>query len=362
MIYLENVLTTIEGYPYRFWVNVVPPANDTSNPLDRNPYVYSFEDTIKHNSVNDKSFNVKVTPQVAGNSIDNISKELHCDVIRFGLISKSQMPESDEFVLDTSTYEIFRNAIRQEGQELKHEILRFVHLINSHWPEQGVSVYDLADNFANSYDELREWTLNLYKADLLSQKRESHVYRKNRGQVRANPFIENPSKSEEIRQLLSRREEELSPGCFTSVFVVHGHNLELLGKVSTFLAELGLEPIILHEQPDKGRTIIEKFTEHADVPYAVVLLTGDDIGGKAGTRLDGLKPRPRQNVVFELGYFLGKIGRNRVCALYEGGVEILSDYSGVLYISIDSEGAWRSKLARELKAAGLPIDMKDVAG
>jgi predicted nucleotide-binding protein len=89
----------------------------------------------------------------------------------------------------------------------------------------------------------------------------------------------------------------------------------------------------------------------------VILLTGDDRGGMWKASYEEQKPRARQNVILELGFFLGKLGRERVCALYQPGVEIPSDYSGVLFVSLDAGGAWRLALARELKAAGLDIDM-----
>lgn len=141
------------------------------------------------------------------------------------------------------------------------------------------------------------------------------------------------------------------------VFLVHGHDEGAREKVARYLEKLDLEPIILHEQPNKGRTIIEKFTEYADVAYAVVLITADDIGGPKGTNADNLTARARQNVIFELGYFLGALGRDHVCALHQTGVEILSDYSGVVYVTLDAANAWRLDLAREMKAAGLPVDM-----
>src|ERR1043166_794037 len=141
------------------------------------------------------------------------------------------------------------------------------------------------------------------------------------------------------------------------IFIVHGHDEGAREKVARFLEKLDLEPIILHEQPNKGRTIIEKFVDNADVAYAVVLMTADDIGGIRGSSLESQNPRSRQNVVFELGYFLGKLGRDRVCALYESTVEILSDYEGVLYIPLDASESWRHKLAKEFMAAGLSIDM-----
>jgi predicted nucleotide-binding protein len=106
-----------------------------------------------------------------------------------------------------------------------------------------------------------------------------------------------------------------------------------------------------------GRTIIEEFEHHAAVGFAVVLLTPDDVGAPKADPTT-LKPRPRQNVVFELGYFKA-LGHGRVRALVSRGVdmEIFSDYSGVPTIRLDSTGAWPLQLARELKAAGLPVDL-----
>lgn len=115
--------------------------------------------------------------------------------------------------------------------------------------------------------------------------------------------------------------------------------------------------MILHEQPNSGRTIIEKFEEYSNVGFAIVLLTADDIGGvKNGNEL---QLRARQNVIFELGFFNGKLGRNRVCCLYEAGVELPSDYSGVVYVEYDS-GQWKMNLVRELRAAGYQVDANDV--
>jgi predicted nucleotide-binding protein len=141
------------------------------------------------------------------------------------------------------------------------------------------------------------------------------------------------------------------------VFLVHGHDAGTLQQVARFLEKLRQDVVILHEQPNGGRTIIEKFEEYADVGFAVVLLTPDDIGGPRATPHDVQKLRARQNVILELGYFIGRLGRSRVCALYVDGVEIPSDFSGVLYVGLDSGGAWRLNLAKELKAAGLPVDM-----
>ncbi len=140
-----------------------------------------------------------------------------------------------------------------------------------------------------------------------------------------------------------------------NVFLVHGHDEAATESVARFLEKLDLHPIILHEQPSQGRTVIEKFEAHADVGFAVVLLTPDDVGGLASG--GELKPRARQNAILELGYFIGRLGRSRVCALYVEGVEIPSDFHGVVYVPYDAAGGWRLKLASEIRAAGLPVDM-----
>ncbi|MGB8035837.1 MAG: nucleotide-binding protein, partial [Nitrososphaeraceae archaeon] len=99
------------------------------------------------------------------------------------------------------------------------------------------------------------------------------------------------------------------------VFIVHGHDDGSKNELASFLYRLGLTPIILHEQANEGRTVVEKFESYAsDVGYAFILLTPDDVGGKDKAEL---KPRARQNVILELGYFMGKLGRDRVCGLYK---------------------------------------------
>ncbi|MDE0111000.1 MAG: nucleotide-binding protein, partial [Albidovulum sp.] len=143
------------------------------------------------------------------------------------------------------------------------------------------------------------------------------------------------------------------------VFVIHGRDEAVREMVARFLEKFKLEPVILHEQPNRGRTTIEKFEDHADVGFAVVLLTPDDAGALAGNG-DDPKPRARQNVILELGFFLGKLGRERVCSLVKGDVETPSDYDGVVHTRFDNAGGWTLKLAQELKAAGFDVDVNRV--
>jgi predicted nucleotide-binding protein len=143
------------------------------------------------------------------------------------------------------------------------------------------------------------------------------------------------------------------------IFIVHGHNDSVKESVARFIEKLSLNTVILHEKPNKGRTIIEKFEEYSSVAFAVVILTPDDVGSSKDDQAN-LKPRARQNVMLELGYFLGTLGRTHVCALYSEGVEIPSDIKGVLYIPLDASEAWKLRLSKEIKATGIDIDLNDV--
>ena len=143
------------------------------------------------------------------------------------------------------------------------------------------------------------------------------------------------------------------------IFIVHGHNNEIKQTVARTITKLKLEPIILHEQIDKGKTIIEKFEQNSsDVDFAVILLTADD-EGKAKTDND-YKIRARQNVVFEMGYFIGKLGREKVFLLLENGVDKPGDLDGIVYVPIDNEDGWKLKLVRELKASGYKVTADDL--
>lgn len=139
-------------------------------------------------------------------------------------------------------------------------------------------------------------------------------------------------------------------------FIVHGHDDARKHELARFLARVtGEEPVVLHEQPNKGRVLIEKFEQSAaGTGFAVVLLTADDLGRARADAED--QPRGRQNVVFEMGFFFGALGRERVAVLYEEGVEVIGDVNGLVYIALDPAGAWKSDLASELDAAGLPVN------
>ena len=135
-----------------------------------------------------------------------------------------------------------------------------------------------------------------------------------------------------------------------SIFIVHGHDEHMKMAASNFVRKIGFNPIILHEQPDGGNTIIEKFQEYSDVAFAIILYSPDD-------EMKNDKKRARQNVVFEHGFFIGKFGRNRVVALMKDAddIEKPSDLQGVLYKPFDTN--WELAVAKEMKHSGLDIDL-----
>ena len=144
------------------------------------------------------------------------------------------------------------------------------------------------------------------------------------------------------------------------IFIVHGHDDAAKIEMARTLEKAGFEAIILHEQPDAGRTIIEKIEAYTDVAFAVVLYTGCDLGRAKEDKIENEKFRARQNVVFEHGYLIGKLGRKNVCALVKGDVETPGDISGVVYTSMDAAGAWKIQMFKNIKEAGLDVDFNKI--
>lgn len=167
---------------------------------------------------------------------------------------------------------------------------------------------------------------------------------------KAKLAISMPQKKTEIKKI---GELDLS-----KVFIVHGRDELTKVESARFIEKLGFSAIILHEQASAGKTIIEKIEENTNVGFAVVLYTPCDVGGLAGETEQ--KSRARQNVVFEHGYLIAKLGRQNVCALVKGNVEIPNDISGIVYIPLDEHGAWHIALAKELRKAGYAVDMNKV--
>lgn len=138
---------------------------------------------------------------------------------------------------------------------------------------------------------------------------------------------------------------------FDKVFIVHGHDGELKQSVARIIEKQGIDAIILSEQANQGRTIIEKFEDYSDVSGAICLFTADDFGRAKSDETE--QTRARQNVVLETGYFMGKLGRNRTVILADKGIEMPSDLSGVVYTDTTS---WQIDLLKDLKAMGYTVD------
>lgn len=147
-----------------------------------------------------------------------------------------------------------------------------------------------------------------------------------------------------------------------NIFIVHGKNKEMKVSVARTIEKLGLKPIILHEQPNLGKTIIEKFEEYSEVGYAIILLSPDDKGYPRDANPSDAKLRARQNVIFEFGYFAGKLGRENVVALFLEDIkfEMPTDLSGILYIPYDKNEVWKYRLVEELQNRGYHVSKDDL--
>ena len=143
---------------------------------------------------------------------------------------------------------------------------------------------------------------------------------------------------------------------FDSVFVTHGRDDRSKDAVSRFIYDVGLKPILLEEKPNEGQTIIEKYEKHANAAYGIAILSPDDLGSLREEAPDGLRPRARQNVIFELGFMFAKFGRNRVAVILpDEALERPTNIDGIVWIPLDKGGGWKYNLRKELAQAGLPL-------
>lgn len=213
---------------------------------------------------------------------------------------------------------------------------------------------------------VRRFVLNNYKGDYAQEEIEAAFKSFDDKESLKNPadfqvilgllegLLEYPSEADSTKE--DARKIKFSN---KKVFIVHGHNNELVAETKAFLLQLGLEPIVLRDQVNKGQTIIEKIESYSDVAFAIVLYTKCDKGGLNKENSE-LKPRARQNVVFEHGYLCSKLERENVLPLLEEGVAFPGDLSGIVYTVIDKADAWKTKAAKEMKAAGLNVDLNSL--
>lgn len=163
--------------------------------------------------------------------------------------------------------------------------------------------------------------------------------------------------SRRINQTLDN-ENKKNVNTSKNIFIVHGHDEKMLSNVRDFVVSMGYKPVILKDEPNKGKTIIEKIeTYSSDVAYAIVLYSPCDRGFEKN-KPNEIKDRARQNVVFEHGYLISKLSRERVCALVKKNVERPSDVGGIVYIPYS--GNWREAIASELSILGLEIQQSEI--
>ncbi|WP_374476741.1 TIR domain-containing protein [Zoogloea sp.] len=206
----------------------------------------------------------------------------------------------------------------------------------------------LADRLAVSTDAgIEEVARKLVEAIVLQTQRDSDLFESRlEGALRASESALSAQKRPE-----SDRKDE--------VFIVHGHDNAAKESVARFIEKVGAKAVILNEQASLGLTVLEKFEKHSHIRFAVALLTPDD-AAHAVSHPGEERLRARQNVIFEMGFFLGKLGRGGMCAMYRGELEIPSDIAGVVQIELDSASGWQIYLARELRRAGVRIDLNRV--
>ncbi len=213
-------------------------------------------------------------------------------------------------------------------------------------PSENLSSYYSAEHPGAMYVGMsdREW-------DEVYQKGLQHIKKLFEGFIDQLEVFSTDSSPQDVKKGIRKITKD--------IFIVHGHDEAIRESVARFVEKLDLIPVILHEKPNAGQTVIEKLESQSDVGFAIVLLTPDDVGAPKEDE-KSLKARARQNVILELGYFFGKLGRSMVCAIYKEDVEIPSDILGVLYIPMDKGGAWKLRLVKEIKQAGIEIDLNKV--
>ncbi len=240
------------------------------------------------------------------------------------------------------------DALEFKNETKKDEIIRKLHMyiqkclgVESNYLKDIEKIEFYSWDFDNQQTQIEAWKSGCIKLKNL-----------------INVIIEDLELSDitSITEKTSQEEFKRLKG-YNKIFIIHGHDIALKQEVARFVENLGLKAIILHEQANKGRTIIEKFENYSDVGYAIALLTPDDKFIKVNDNGEEvISYRARQNVIFEMGFFIGEIGRDRVFPLVKGEkIEIPSDYIGVVYTKYDSSN-WKIDLIKELKNVGYEVD------
>jgi len=271
----------------------------------------------------------------AGDRISRLSKSLG---------SSTMKPYKDALIKDLN-FDDFLEKSKNSGGSM-------VGSSNLLWPEDddeklGIQLL-FVDHFAEKPDRLVHYG--------------SHFFGANNYDVGVHKIASNilAPLERDLRAFIARQRGEktsfpLPTKQSNKIFVVHGHDEGMEQGVARFLEKLNLEPIILHEQSNQGATIIEKLEANSSVGFAIVLMSPDDVGRSKNT--EKLEDRPRQNVVLEAGWFMGRFGRERTIVLKRDTLEMPSDLQGLVYIPYDFAGGWRAKVVEELRSAGYDVQL-----
>jgi predicted nucleotide-binding protein len=311
----------------------------------------SVIDALRNNNVYRGSSSLR---EEIGEQCDEVIQTFAARVKHYAAQHKLRSVELGVFVADILyvvrgtgvIYFVFVMSEIPEGGEIRYEDWLFDEVPSLDYVASAVTfdfVADIAFSFTLSDDEVN----GVEQREALDKL--------------AKSYVESVLHARETaaKRKLERKKEAHSVELSNDVFIVHGHDNEMKQYVARVLTQLGLVPNILHEKPNQGRTIIEKLEANtSDVGFAVVLLSPDDMAYIRSQTPEQARPRARQNVVLELGYFIAKLGREKVMPLYKGAeaFELPSDIAGVVYTPFDDAGHWRYALADELKAAGYTID------
>lgn len=235
---------------------------------------------------------------------------------------------------------LIEHRVRTSSQEFVSWKTRAERFLRTHYGENSKEVVD----FGNTHFSLMIYTFNETESDYIEACKSGLVKSKAVFEV----YLEELKENDVTPDNEATQDNSISK---SKVFVVHGHDEALKQEVARIVEKQGLEAIILSEQANQGKTIIEKIEENSDVGAAICLFTGDDYGRAKDATSENL--RARQNVVFEAGYFMGKLGRGNVILIASPDIEIPSDLQGVVYTNKDM---WQTDVLRELKAIGYNVD------
>lgn len=257
----------------------------------------------------------------------SIGEEIHSRIV-------TTSPELEKFIDD---------SVNWHDYNLEYLKQSFDTPTNEYWSDYSSAGYTyMGDVITNNPNNPL-----LLKKDMIKHRIDNLKRLNNKAELFKSSEPESEVINEKMNnQMLSKNE----------VFIVHGHDDSAKTQTARFVEKLGFKPIILHEQASSGKTIIEKIEEYSNVGFGIVLYTPCDVGSVKNSK-DNLQNRARQNVVFEHGYLIGKIGRNNVCALVKGEIEKPNDISGVVFVKMDDDEAWNLKLAKELRNSGYDVDL-----